>query len=91
MTSLAVVARHHLPAIYSDPAGVKSGRLTPGRIEIYRQTASYADRVLHSEQPGNLPVQEPTKYVLTINLKTAKVLGLTVPLTPQASADEVIE
>jgi putative ABC transport system substrate-binding protein len=91
---VTVMARHHMPALYSDPAAVKSGGLisySSDRIEIYRQTAFYVDRILRGEKPADLPVQEPTKYVLTINLSTAKALGLTVPPTLLALADEVIE
>ena len=61
------------------------------RTDIFRRTASYVDRVLRGEKPGDLPFQQPTKYQLTINLKTAKALGLTVPFALLASADEVIE
>jgi putative ABC transport system substrate-binding protein len=90
----AIVARLRLPAIYSDRLFVTSGGLVSydtDKTEIWRRTASYIDRVLRGEKPGDLPFQQPTKYQLTINLKTAKALGLTVPPTLLALADEVIE
>jgi putative ABC transport system substrate-binding protein len=90
----ALVARRRVPAIYSDRVLVKSGGLISydaDRVEIYRRTASYVDRVLRGDNPGALPFQQPTKYHLTINLKAAKALGLTVPPTLLARADEVIE
>jgi putative ABC transport system substrate-binding protein len=83
-----------VPAIYTDRLYVTSGGLVSydaDRIDIFRRTASYVDRVLRGEKPGDLPFQQPTKYQLTINLKTAKALGLTVPTTLLATADEVIE
>ena len=90
----ALVARHGLPAIYSERDLVQSGGLMSydtDRLELYRRSASYVDRILRGEKPGDLPFQQPTKYQLTINLKTAKALGLTVPNTLLSTADEVIE
>ena len=92
--TVAAVARHRLPAIYSERAFVTSGGLVyygADRVELYRGAASYVDRILRGEKAGDLPYQQPTKYELVINLKTAKALGLTVPLTLQVAADEVIE
>jgi ABC-type uncharacterized transport system substrate-binding protein len=89
-----LAARYRLPAIYTDRIMVKSGGLVSydaDRIEIFRRAASYVDRVLRGEKPADLPVQQPTKYQLTINLKAAKALGLDVPQMLLAGADEVIE
>jgi putative tryptophan/tyrosine transport system substrate-binding protein len=92
--TVALVARHRLPAIYSEREFVTKGGLVyygTDRIQLYRGAASYVDRILHGEKPGDLPFQQPTKYELVINLQTAKALGLTVPSKLLFTADEVIE
>jgi len=91
---VALVARSRLPAIYSDPAIVKAGGLasySADRIDLFRRSAAYVDRILRGEKPGDLPVQQPTKYELVVNLKTARTLGLDIPDKLLALADEVIE
>ena len=92
--TIATIARHRLPAIYSERVFVTSGGLVSygtDRVELYRRAASYVDRILRGEKAGDLPFQQPTKYDLVINLKTAKTLGLEVPPTLLARVDEVIE
>jgi putative ABC transport system substrate-binding protein len=91
---IALAGRYQLPAVYPSSLYVTSGGLISygtDVLEQFRQGAGYVDRVLRGEKPADLPVQASTKYELVINLKTAKALGLTMPDTVLARADEVIE
>jgi putative tryptophan/tyrosine transport system substrate-binding protein len=93
-TIFASAARHRLPGVYPYRYYTTDGGLMSygaDRVDIWRRAASYVDRILKGEKPGDLPVQAPTKYELVINMKTAKALDLTVPPTLIARADEVIE
>jgi len=91
---ISLAARYKLPATYQERSYVVAGGLVsygPNFSDQYPRAAAYIDRILKGEKPGDLPVQAPTKYDLVVNLKTAKALGLTMPTTLLASADEVIE
>ena len=91
---VALAGRHRLPAVYSFRADVVSGGLIsygPDTIDLFLRSASYVDRILKGEKPQDLPVQAPTKFELTVNLKTAKAMGLNVPTSILLRADEVIE
>ena len=91
---ISLAARNGLPAVYPFPYWAEGGGLLSygtEQIDNFRRAAGYVDRILRGEKPADLPVQAPVKYVLTINLKTAKALGLTVPQTLLVAADKVIE
>jgi len=91
---ITLAARHKLPAVYQERNYADAGGLIsygPNFLDQFRRAAGYVDRILKGEKPAELPVQAPTKYVLVINMKAAKVLAITVPPTLLARADEVIE
>jgi putative ABC transport system substrate-binding protein len=92
--TVTMIARHRLPAVYSELVFVKRGGLLyygADRVELFRRVASYIDRILRGEKAGDLPFQQPIKYDLVINLQAAKALGLTIPPHLLFTADEVIE
>src|SRR5438477_6512514 len=91
---IALASRHRLPAMYYFRFFATSGGLIsygPDTTDIYQRAASYVDRILKGAQPKDLPVQQPTKFELVINLKTAKALGLTIPQSLMLRANEVIQ
>jgi putative ABC transport system substrate-binding protein len=92
---ISAAARNQVPAVYSGPVFVINGGglLSYGvnRIDTFSRAATYVDRILRGEKPGDLPVQLPTKYEMVVNLRTAKALGLAVPPSIMLRADEVVE
>src|SRR6476646_9937370 len=90
---IALAAKHHLPAIYLFRQFAKGGLVVygPDLADLYRRAGGYVDKILKGTKPSDLPVVQPTKFELVINMKTAKALGLTVPPSLLARADEVIE
>ena len=91
---ISSAARNNVPAVYALSEFARDGGLLsygPDLVDIFGRAASYVDRILRGAKPGDLPVQFPTKYETVINLKTATVLGLTIPETLLATADEVIQ
>ena len=90
---IALAAEHHLPAIYLFRQFANGGLIVygPDIADLFRRAAGYVDKILKGAKPADLPVQQPTKFELVINMKTAKALGLTVPASLLVRADEVIE
>jgi putative tryptophan/tyrosine transport system substrate-binding protein len=91
---VGLAARYQLPAMYLNPRNVRDGGLMsygPNRVNFWRRAAAYVDKILKGEKPGDLPVEQPTRFDLIVNLKTAAELGITVPPSILAQADEVIE
>jgi putative tryptophan/tyrosine transport system substrate-binding protein len=89
-----LATKSHLPTMFKDRASVTAGGLIgygPDFVDLYRRAASYVDKILKGAKPADLPVEQPTKLDLAINLKTAKVLGLTVPPSLLLRADHVID
>ena len=91
---VALAASHRLPAIYFSRQGVLDGGLMsfgPDQLDRWRRIPAYVDKILKGERPADLPVEQPTRYEILVNMKTAKVLSLTIPASILAQADEVIE
>jgi putative ABC transport system substrate-binding protein len=91
---ILAAARNNVPAVYNVPEFARDGGLLsygPNQLDNFRRTASYVDRILRGEKPGDLPVQFPTKFEMVVNRKTAMALGLTIPPSIMLRADEVIE
>ena len=91
---ISAAARNNVPAVYWASEFARDGGLLsygPDAVDLFRRAASYVDRILRGEKPGDLPVQLPTKFEMVVNLKTAKALGLAIPPSIMLRADEVIE
>jgi putative ABC transport system substrate-binding protein len=91
---IVAAARNNVPVVYLQSEFVRDGGLLSyghDQVDTFRRAATYVDRILRGEKPGDLPVQFPTKFEMVVNLKTAKALGLTVPQSMLLRADEVIE
>jgi putative ABC transport system substrate-binding protein len=91
---ISAAARNNVPAVYSASFFARDGGLLSygtDRVDLFRRAASYVDRILRGEKPGDLPVQFPAKFEMVVNRKTAKALGLAIPLSILLRADEVIE